>query len=101
MSLMSICHPFSIWLEFLTPNIWFSCQSSARREFPFRFGRKTLVSPTRIRLGVRVSHLDDWIAFLAFDGALRASGMSPIRTLYVTPPLEFVIQRDRVIRWRK
>src|SRR5690348_16457803 len=101
LALIRICHPFSVWPKFIAPYRGLTSPATACSNLPFRFGWGSLRGPRCVGKGILMSDVHYWIIFFALDVTLRTERVAPIGAVYVGPPLEMVVERNRVIRGRK
>src|SRR5215470_19100497 len=101
MSLVRIRHPLAIRTERIAPYERFTRSSATSRKFPLRFRRQTLSCPLCVGFGIEIRNMYNRIVVFTPDITLRSQRMPPVRTSYVTPPAEVVVERYRVIGRRK
>src|SRR4030081_986351 len=100
MSLKGVGHPFTSWIELITPGIGLPVAAATRSELPLGLGGKSLVRPLRVSHGIRPCDLDYGIFFFAGEIAARALRMLPVRASDKSPPRQRMIERHRP-RWRR
>ena len=96
-SLPGVGHPFPVRPEFVSPDICFSRQTTARGKFEFRFGGQTFPGPFGVCFGVGIGDLDDGIFFLSLNIAIGPERMPPVCSRDVGPPLKIIVEWDLVI----
>jgi len=68
---------------------------------PLGFCGQALSRPFCTRLRISVGDVNDGIIFFAFDVSAGSEWMPPVGSRHIAPPLEVVIERNRVIRRRE
>src|SRR3954447_7975838 len=99
MALKGVRHIFAVWKVLIAPHEGLAVETAACSELPLRFGRQPLADPLRISQRIFVSDLDYRMLLSAYDAAAWALGMVPARARLPTPPVQHIVQWNR-LRWR-
>src|SRR4029077_4105174 len=97
-SLPRVGHGTAVRHELVSPRVRRTLETSARREFPFGFGRQLLPFPARERFGVVVRDVDDRMVVEAGGGAAGPLRMTPVGAVDEAPPVGDVVEIDRTLR---
>src|SRR6516165_10313554 len=98
---MRVRHPFPVRTKIVTPDKRFAGEAPARRELPFRLGRQSLPSPFCVGSRVLIRDLNDRIISFAANVAFWTARVPPVGTLHIAPPLQVIVERHRMVGWRK
>src|SRR4029450_7053715 len=95
LSLPRVGHHLVLRGELISPHERLVIEPATCRELPFGFCRQLLADPRRVRLGVFVRDLGDWVPIASVQGAAWALWMPPPGTRHVLPPVAGVAQSDQ------
>src|SRR5215472_4103197 len=97
-ALMSVGHPLAVGPKLVAPNKRFSGEAAAGRKLPLGLSGEPLSSPLRVCLRILVGDMNDGIVVFAIDVTLRTERMPPVRSSRIAPPLEVIVEWNRMIR---
>src|SRR5215510_449465 len=83
-------------LQLVAPWIAISIEASARGEFEFRFCGQTLAGPLRIGQCILERDVHDRMILAVLNAAAASFRMPPTRAWGVPPPLQRIVERDRM-----
>src|SRR5689334_10265015 len=88
----------SVRRELIAPGIEISGEPASSGELPLSLGRQPRAGPARVRLRIRIGHMNHRMTIAAEEITGRPVWMLPVRARHVLPPLKRVTEVHPVIR---
>src|SRR5690606_39805609 len=91
-SLPDIGHMLLARHQSIAPGEVCSFKPSSGGKLPFSLGRQILADPEGVRHGIRICDVYNRMVQLILDRAHGSSGMLPVCTEFIAPPLRSILQ---------